>query len=426
MYAIQAGWPASHVLFGLSLLALMLLINPSCAPTSERSDPIEREAEAVSSDVRAVAEDNNRFAFDLYARLRTGQSDNLFCSPGSLSTALAMTYAGARGQTAEQMAQVLHFRLPHEKLHPAFGDLRRSWDVKGKERGIHLSVANRLWGQEGFHFQPGFLAATREHYGAELAQVDFARQTEQSRQRINAWVEEQTQRKIQDLIPPGVLDTLSRLVLTNAIYLKGEWSERFRKEATQAAPFHISARQQTEVPLMHRQDDFRYWAGDGLKALELPYGKGDVAMLVLLPDEVEGLSALEARLTTENLARWQSGLRKQEVRVYLPRFKLTSQFQLAGTLKAMGMTRAFTPGEADLSGMSSEAELYLSAVIHQAFVDVNEEGTEAAAATGIAVKAVAAIAEPAEFRADHPFVFLIWDNRTGSILFLGRLVNPAD
>ena len=155
------------------------------------------------------------------------------------------------------------------------------------------------------------------------------------------------------------------------------------------APFHISARQQADVPLMYQKDDFRYWAGDGLKVLELPYGKGDLAMLVLLPDEIEGLSALEARLTADNLSRWHSGLRKQEVRVYLPRFKLTSQFQLADVLKAMGMTRAFTPGEADLSGMSSEGELFLSAVIHKAFVDVNEEGTEAAAATGVVVKAAA-------------------------------------
>jgi serpin B len=397
----------------------MLFICPSCAPKSDRP------AAPPSADVLAVAEDNNRFALDLYARLRNGQSDNLFFSPGSLSTALAMTYAGARGQTAEQMAQVLHVRLPQEKLHPAFGHLPRYWGVGGKGRGYRLSMANRLWGQQGFHFLPGFLSTTRDLYGAELAQVDFAGKTEQARRRINAWVEEQTQGKIRDLIPPGVLDARTRLVLTNAIYFKGDWTEPFRKEITQAAPFHISAQQQTDVPLMYQQDDFRYWAGDGLKLLELPYGKGDLAMLVLLPDEIEGLSALEAKLTTDNVSRWQSGLRKQEVRVYLPRFRLTSQFQLAEVLKAMGMTRPFTPGEADLSGMSSEQELVVSAVIHKAFVDVNEEGTEAAAATGVEVKTTAAILGPAVFRADHPFVFLIRDNRTGVILFLGRLVNPG-
>jgi serpin B len=375
--------------------------------------------------MRAVAEDNNRFALDLYARLRTGQSDNLFFAPGSLSTALAMTYAGAKGETVEQMAKVLHLTLPQENLHPAFGDLRRYWDGGGKESGYRLSVANRLWGQEGFHFLPGFLAVTRQHYGAELAQVDFARQTESARQRINAWVEEQTQGKIRDLIPPGVLDSMTRLVLTNAIYFKGIWTEQFRKEATHQAPFRVSTGRQAEVPLMYRSDDFRYWAGDGLKVLELPYGKGDLAMLVLLPDEIEGLAALEGKLTADSFSRWQSGLRKQEVRVYLPRFKLDSQFQLAEVLKAMGMTRVFTPGEAELTGMSSEEELYVSAVIHKAFVDVNEEGTEAAAATGVEVKSAEAIEGPAVFRADHPFVFLIRDNRTGGILFLGRLVNPG-
>jgi serpin B len=422
MQPIRTGQRTNHGLCGLHLLTLMLIVSsPSCAPTSDDRD---RPPATPSTEVRAVVEGNNQFAIDLYARLRAGQSDNLFLSPGSLSTALAMTYAGAKGETAQQMAQVLHLRLPQEKLHPAFRDLHRTWDVKGKESGFRLSVANRLWGQKGFHFLPGFLTITHEDYGAELAQVDFARQTEPARQRINAWVEEQTQGKIRDLIPPGVLDAMTRLVLTNAIYFKGEWTEPFRKEATQVAPFDISPRQQTDVPLMYRMDDLRYWAGDGLKMLELPYGKGALAMLILLPDEIDGLSALEAKLTTDNLSRWQSRLRKQKVRVYLPRFKLTSQFQLAEVLKAMGMTRVFTPREADLSGMSSEAELFLSAVIHKAFVEVNEEGTEAAAATGIAVKATAAIREPAVFRADHPFVFLIRDNRTGSILFLGRLVNP--
>jgi serpin B len=321
------------------------------------------------------------------------------------------------------MAQVLYFRLPQEKLHPVFRDLSRYWDVNAKDRGFQLSLANRLWGQQDFHFLPGFLAITREDYGAEIAQVDFVNQTEQARQSINSWVEEQTQGKIQDLIPAGVLDRLTRLVLTNAIYFKGVWTQPFGKEATKTAPFHISARLQTDVPLMYRKSYFRYWAGDGMKVLELPYGKGDLAMVVLLPDEIKWLSALQPKLTTDNLPRWQSGLRKQEVQVYLPRFKLTSQFQLADVLKAMGMTRAFNSEEADFSGMTNPTKLFLSAVIHKAFVDVNEEGTEAAAATAVVVTKKGG-RRPTVFRADHPFVFLIRDNRTGSLLFLGRLVNP--
>ena len=190
----------------------------------------------MNADVRAVVEGNNRFALDLYARLREEQPGNLFFSPGSLSTALAMTYAGAGGQTAEQMAEVLHFRLPQDQLHPAFAALQQTWDADGKDAGYRLSVANRLWGQRDFDFRDDFLAVTREHYGAELARVDFARQAEPARQRINAWVEEQTQGKIADLIPPGALDAMTRLVLTNAVYFKGDWAEPFRKEATQAGP----------------------------------------------------------------------------------------------------------------------------------------------------------------------------------------------
>ena len=387
---------------------------------------IEGRGARMGTDVSAVVEGNNRFALDLYARLRADQPGNLFFSPGSLSTALAMTYAGAKGETASQMAKVLHFTLPQEKLHPAFASLNRTWNPDGNGRGFRLSVANRLWGQEGFHFLPEFLAITREDYGAELAQVDLRGQTEKARQQINAWVEEQTQGKIRDLIPPGALDSLSRLVLTNAIYFKGDWTKPFEKRATKDTPFHVTSRQTLDVPMMYQEDRFPFWAGEGLKILELPYGTGDLSMLVLLPDRIEGLADLEARMTDGTLARWLSGPRREKVRVYLPRFKLTSQFQLADVLKAMGMPLAFTPDRADFSGMDGQRDLFVSAVIHQAYVDVNEEGTEAAAATGIAVAATAVMVpkEPPVFRADHPFLFLIRENRTGSILFLGRLVNP--
>ncbi len=421
MRPIRACRRAGPLLCGLPLLATILIAGPSCSPRSGRSN---RGTEAVSTNQHAVAEAGNHFAFGLYERLQTGHDGNLFFSPASLSSALAMTYAGARGQTAEEMARVLHFRLPMEKLHPAFGDLRRGWDARDDEQGDRLSEANRLWGQRGLSFSPEFLAVTREHYGAELAQVDFAGQTEQARQRINAWVDERTQGKIRELIAPGVLGAATRLVLTNAIDFKGRWTEPFRKELTRAAPFHISAGQQADVPLMYQQGDFTYWAGDGLKVLELPYTDGDLAMLVLLPDAPDGLSALEARLTAANLSRWRASLRPREVRVFLPRFTSTSRFRLAEVLRSMGMTRLFTPGEADLTGMSREGGLSLSAVIHEAVVDVNEEGTEAVAATGSDVKSAEDLREPATFRADHPFVFLIQDNRSGIILFLGRQVDP--
>jgi serpin B len=373
-----------------------------------------------------IVQGNNRFAIDLHAKLRA-QPGNLFYSPASISTALAMTYAGARGETAEEMVKVLHFPADQTELHAAFSTLRKTLNQAGAASGYRLSLANRLWGQQGYHFLAEFLAITRDAYGAELAPVDFARDPEQARQRINSWVEEQTEGRIKDLIPRGVLDDLTRLVLTNAIYFKGDWTKPFLKTATKEDAFHVTSDKSTRVPLMFKQDELRFWAGEGLKALELPYGKGDLAGIVLLPDQIDGLPAVEYKLTEEKLGRWLSQLRRQKVRVFLPRFKLSSQFSLREVLTAMGMKLAFDRDRADLSGISTQERLYISAVIHKAFVDVNEEGTEAAAATGVVVAARAAIAvkPPAIFRADHPFLFLIRDSRTGSILFMGRVMNPS-
>lgn len=380
-----------------------------------------------TADAKAVAQSNNRFATDLYAQLSSKESSNLFFSPYSISTALAMTYAGAEGQTEKQMAEVLHFNLPEPKLHLAFASLRSASQLTdSKAAGYQLRVANRLWGQQGYHFMPAFQQTLKTNYGAELAAVDFSRQTEAARQTINGWVEKETEQKIQDLIPPGALDSMTRLVLTNAIYFKGGWTDEFKKEATKDAPFYLTEGKQVTAPMMYQSDDFRHAAVDDLQILELPYGKPrQLSMVVLLPKNKDGLAQLEKKLTSENLQTWLTGLRKQEVRVFLPRFKLTSQFQLRSVLESMGMTLAFS-NQADFSGISSEEELAISAVIHKAFVDVNEQGTEAAAATGIVFAPTAAPIrqEPVVFRADHPFVFLIQDNRTGGVLFLGRLMNP--
>jgi len=371
--------------------------------------------------VASVVGGNNRFALDLYARLRNEQSGNLFFSPSSISTALAMTYAGARGDTESEMAKVLHFNLPQDKLHPGFASLNKTLNGNGEKGGYLLLGANRLWGQQGSGFLPEFLTITRTRYDAELAEVDFVRQTEQARKQINTWVEERTQGKIKELITPDILDALTCLVLTNAIYFKGDWTKPFDNKVTKDAPFQITSQQRTNVPMMHQQGDFRYWAGDGLKILELPYGRGHLSMLVLLPDETGGLHDLEARLTSGNLSQWLMNVREQPVRVFLPRFKLSSQFRLKNALNAMGMLLAFS-GRADFSAMNGKRDLFISAVIHKVLVDVNEEGTEAAAASAV----IMTRSIPEEFRADHPFVLLIRDNRTGSILFLGRLMNPRE
>jgi serpin B len=375
----------------------------------------------------AVVDGNNRFATGLYARLKDKTSGNLFFSPYSISTALAMTYAGAAGETQKQMAEVLHITVPESELHQAMARLRENL-LADKKKGYQLRVANRLWGQKGYEFLPEFLQTTRKDYGAELGVLDFAQATETARREINGWVEKQTEHKIKDLLPPGTLDAMTRLVLTNAIYFKGNWQEQFEKDATEDAPFHVSADKDVVVPMMHQTERFGYRAADALQVLEMPYAKGELSMIVLLPKETEGLPRLEKKLTQANLQEWTQGLRRQKVIVYLPRFKMTSQFGLTDTLQAMGMRLAFEPGKADFSGMSRSEELFISAVIHKAFVDVNEEGTEAAAATGVAIAATAAPLqeEPPVFRADRPFVFLIRDNRTGSIVFMGRVTNPKE
>jgi serpin B len=375
-----------------------------------------------------VVRGNNAFALDLYGKVR-GQPGNAFLSPYSISTALAMTYAGARGETADQMARVLHLGGDPEATHRGFEDLMRSLDGDGKEdaakRGYRLDVANRLWGKDQFHFLPEFIELTRIRYGAGLERIDFAR-SDAAIRAINDWIAKKTQDKIQDLLHPGDVGSQTRLVLTNAIYFKGSWADPFSKGLTRDEPFHTSATASAPVPTMHRQAKFRYFEGDGLKALELPYGPGDLAMDVLLPDAVDGLPALEARLAPDALDRWLGGLGEREVVVALPKFTMTSRFELGEILKTMGMPRAFTPGQADFSGIATEEELAISAVIHQAFVDVNEEGTEAAAATAVTIRAMKAIVprKPDSFRADHPFLFLIRDVRSGSLLFLGRVANP--
>ncbi len=373
----------------------------------------------------SVAEGNSQFAVDLYRKLRN-QPGNLFFSPSSISTALAMTYAGARGETADQMARVLHFPGPQDKLAEGFRWLHAALRPVAEKPGYRLNAANRLWAQLGYHFLPDYLAVTRDSFHAELAEVDFIANSELARETINAWVEQQTQDKVKNLVTRGALTPLTRLVLTNAIYFKGDWARPFPKAATRDEPFHVSSDETTTAPLMRKTDDFKFAAVDGLKALDLPYGNGDLSTVVLLPDEIDGLDALEQKLSHERLTRWMGGLQKRKVRVFLPRFTLTSDFSLSTVLEAMGMPLAFDERQADFTGISTQEPLFISAVLHKAFVDVNEEGTEAAAATGalIAARAMMIPAEPPLFRADHPFLFLIVDNRTKSILFLGRVVNP--
>lgn len=360
----------------------------------------------------------NRFTFDLYNKLSAGEG-NLFISPYSISSALAMVYGGARGETAEQMNSKLHFGGP-EATHPAFSHLRKKLNTIQEKDLVQLSVANSLWPQADYTFLPGYLSLTKAFYGSEIVPVDYKTNTEGARKKINGWIEDQTNDRIKDLIPQGMLDPRTRLVLANAIYFKGNWARQFKKEATTDGPFIIKPGTEVQVPTMMQTDDFKLAHTETFQALELPYEGGDLSMVVLLPSEKDGLAALEKNFSPGLIDRLQFSI--CEVMVQLPRFKIESEFQLSKTLAAMGIPLAFSR-TADFSGMDGSRELYIGAVVHKAFVEVNEEGTEAAAATAALMPLAASI--PQRFIADHPFLFVIRENSTGTILFMGRVMDPS-
>lgn len=387
---------------------------------------------SATSDQAEAAQDNNAFAIELYGQLRN-QSGNLFFSPESISTALAMTYAAARGHTAAEMAKTLHFTLPAGQLHPAIGALLR--DRNTAHDGYQLKEADALWVQEGYSLLPEYLKLNKDNYEAGLNQLDFKGSTEGSRQTINLWVEQRTENKIRELLQPGILTPDTRLVLTNAIYFKGDWEKQFKKEDTQEEDFHLSDAQAIKTPLMHMAKGFSYFDGGSFQALEIPYKNKELSMVILLPKAMEGLSEFEQSLNPANMHQSLDQLRPAgRVIVTMPKFKIEARFELRDTLIAMGMKNAFDGNMADFTGLTSRktmqrdgGNLYIGAVIHEAYVDVNEEGTEAAAATAVITRR-AAIGHPAPpiiFRADHPFMFLIRDNRSGSILFIGRVTNPS-
>jgi serpin B len=381
--------------------------------------------ESAQADGTDVVKGNNQFAFELYRQLGE-QKGNLFLSPYSISTALAMTSAGASGKTAEEMAKVLHFP-PQDKLHPALAALRYELNGGSSKKNYQLSTANALWGAKGYPFRSEFLKLVRDNYGADLTNLDFIRDAEGARRTINAWVEKETQDKIKDLIAPGILNADTRLVLTNAIYFKSNWVLPFKKKRTKDEPFHLSDNATTKASLMNQTARFGYAETGHFQALELPYGGKQLAMLVLLPKK-DDLAGLEGKLTSGLMAGIVSQLKQQKVVVTLPRFKVTAQFELSDVLGKMGMPSAFRFSH-DFSGLTTARErLRISAVIHKAFVDVNEEGTEAAAATAVGIEKQSAernLKPLPVFRADHPFVYMIRDTRSGVVLFVGRLADPS-
>ena len=374
--------------------------------------------------IKNIARDNTLFTLDLYNQLKMTDG-NLFFSPFSIFTALAMTWAGARENTAVQMAETLHFTEKPARFHRVIGDLISQLNAVQKETDVELSIANAIWAQKGYQFLDEFFRIVQQSYQADLKQVDFSSAAESARQAINAWVEQQTNEKIKDLLPSNVLNALTRLVLVNAIYFKGFWDNQFKSRDTREMEFWLLTEVAVKVPMMHQEHQFGYWENDWLQIIEMPYKEESLSLIVLLPKEKTGITDLEQKLNFENMMAWQSRLRKRKVIVFFPKFKIESQFSLGQTLSLMGMPDAFDPELADFSAMVGQKELYISAVIHKAFLEVNEEGSEAAAATGVVVGVTSIAPSPPIFKADHPFVFFIRDNKSQSILFLGRVLNPA-
>ncbi|MCL6613491.1 MAG: serpin family protein [Firmicutes bacterium] len=368
-----------------------------------------------------VAGSNNAFAFALYAKLAE-DGGNLFFSPYSLFSALAMTYAGARGETARQMAAALHLDLAGEDLHRAFAGLMEE-DLGTGDGKNELMLANALWGQRGYPFRPEFLATIEKYYRGGFTEVDYVekKNREEARQAINRWTEERTAGKIKELIKPNILTALTRLVLTNAVYFKGQWASRFDRAETKAMAFRLPGGKKAEVPMMRQRAKFNYAEDGRTQVLEMPYAGERFSMVIILPRDEDGLGALEKNLTAEWITVVLGRLKPVEIEVFLPRFKVESAFILNEKLKALGMVDAFDAAKADFTGMAPRRELYITHAVHKAYVEVDEEGTEAAAATGI-VMGIKSM--PLVFRADHPFLFFIRDRRSGCLLFLGRLVEP--
>lgn len=413
-----------------SVMIVLSAATGECAGQRARADRNE--------ETTLVAQGNNGFALGLYRQLQNNEG-NLFFSPYSISTALAMTYAGARERTQEQMAQALYYPtsaevlqklglarapLTPEQFAEAFGRIIQDLNARGGDK-YELRVANALWGQKGYEFLRAFTTLVEKQYDGKLQELDFATAAEKARQTINTWVEKQTNDRIKDLIGPGVLGAATRLVLTNAIYFKGNWASQFNEGATQDEPFTLAGGGKVQVPMMNQQARFGYAEAETLQVLEMPYEGEELSMVILLPKQTDGIGQLGQDLTVENLTQWLDKTRNRDVIVTIPKFKMTSKFSMGNVLQAMGMKDAFSEA-ADFSGMTGRRDLFLSAVIHQAYVDVNEEGTEAAAATGALMTLTSAMPEPTPvvFCADHPFLFLIRDKATGSILFLSRVMNP--
>ena len=439
----------------IGLVLLTLVFSSGCSallPTSETNQPtsensegaspaepgmqmsgLQREMEpaVIAAQLQTMADDNTTFALNFYEQLRSSEG-NLIYSPFSISVALAMTMAGAEGDTRTAMQDALQLSLPNETLYPTFNALLLS--IEGSEKlssedapgdPFTLNIANSIWGQTGYIFKEPFLNTLAQNFGAGMYTVDYVQAPEDARQAINGWVEEETQDKIKNLLPEGSVDAMTRLVLANAIYFKGSWHSAFDVNATQAMPFTLLDGSQKNVDMMALTGEHLiYGVGKGFQIVQLPYMSTDFVMTLIVPDEGE-FSQVESALTSEAYQDWTSQMDYTLVNVKMPKFDFETSVNANAILMALGMGEAFDASLADFSGMTDADKLVISEVLHKATITVDESGTEAAAATAVVMKLTSAMPEDAiELVMDRPFMFFIEHQPTGSILFMGRVVEP--
>ncbi len=410
-------------------------------PYQPDQPPEADDTGSTQQGIQEVVSANNKFAFKLYSELDKAEQGNIFYSPYSMSAALAMTYEGARGQTADEMKSVFNF--PESNiLKPNFAAIYN--DINAKNKSYQLSTGNALWVQEDYPFKQDYLDAVEQYYGGKAANVDFVEETEKSRQTINSFIEEQTNNRIKELISQGFLEPITKLVLTNAIYFKGTWEWEFDKSDTRDQDFRITSTNIVKTPMMYMEPEkalFNYADLGNLQILELPYKGNKLSMLIILPKYREDYdyetgeivvydyTLEDIELSLEKLKEYKSQMEETKLEsIFIPKFEFDTKYYMKETLIALGMPTAFSENNADLSGMwtrQRDENLYIDQVIHQAFVKVDEEGTEAAAATAVIIGETTSVRPRNIFRADHPFVFIIQEKSTGNILFMGRVTDPT-
>jgi serpin B len=386
-------------------------------------------AEIPSGDISKMspaAEGNNLFMIKAYKYLtETEESKNIFISPYSIQSALAMTFAGAAGKTEEEMGSALEFPGNTIAFHENFGKLTKGINDISKKGEMQLSVANSLWLAENYNFLEEFLRINKTYYNTETTNLNFS-ESEKARKTINDWVAEKTKDRIKDLIPPGILDALTKLVLTNAVYFKAEWAEQFKKGNTQKSEFTTMGNKAVKTEMMNLKHNFPYMENEEIQLIEMPYKGGDASMFVILPKKKNDLKTIEKDLEWKNIDKLIGQLKRQQVDVYFPKFKMSLEYELRKLMSSLGMKAAFNKG-ADFSRMNGNKDLYISAIIHKTFVEVDETGTEAAAATAVVMRMKSAMPNPEykTFRADHPFFYFIRENVSGTVLFAGRVTDPS-